>query len=85
MKPGDILCLENTRFHPGEERNDPGFVAQLPGQQLRTGRESEVVGDDGHVVVRVDADDARRLRASRSYLSLSAVPSFFSCRAGTLL
>ena len=30
MKPGDILCLKNTRFHPGEERNDPGFVAQLP-------------------------------------------------------
>jgi len=29
MKPGDILCLENTRFHPGEERNDPAFVAQL--------------------------------------------------------
>jgi hypothetical protein len=27
MKPGDILCLENTRFHPGEERNDPAFVA----------------------------------------------------------
>src|SRR6266403_6329567 len=25
MKPGDILCLENTRFHPGEERNDPAF------------------------------------------------------------
>src|SRR5262249_43941742 len=29
MKAGDILCLENTRFHPGEERNDPAFVAQL--------------------------------------------------------
>src|SRR5246127_662478 len=29
MKPGDILCLENTRFHSGEERNDPAFVAQL--------------------------------------------------------
>jgi phosphoglycerate kinase len=29
MKPGDVLCLENTRFHPGEERNDPDFVAQL--------------------------------------------------------
>jgi phosphoglycerate kinase len=29
MKPGDILCLENTRFHPGETRNDPDFVAQL--------------------------------------------------------
>jgi phosphoglycerate kinase len=29
MKPGDILCLENTRFHPGETHNDPDFVAQL--------------------------------------------------------
>ena len=29
MKDGEILCLENTRFHPGEEKNDPAFVAQL--------------------------------------------------------
>ncbi|MEW6767253.1 MAG: phosphoglycerate kinase [Pseudomonadota bacterium] len=29
MKDGDILCLENTRFHPGEEKNDPAFVGQL--------------------------------------------------------
>ncbi len=29
MKSGDILCLENTRFHPGEEKNDPAFVAQI--------------------------------------------------------
>ena len=29
MKPGDILCLENTRFHPEEEKNDPKFVASL--------------------------------------------------------
>lgn len=29
MRPGDILCLENTRFHPGEEKNDPDFVAAL--------------------------------------------------------
>jgi phosphoglycerate kinase len=29
MKPGDILCLENTRFHPEEEKNDAGFVAKL--------------------------------------------------------
>jgi phosphoglycerate kinase len=29
MKPGDILCLENTRFHKEEEKNDPAFVAQL--------------------------------------------------------
>jgi phosphoglycerate kinase len=29
MKPGDILCLENTRFHKAEEKNDPAFVADL--------------------------------------------------------
>src|SRR3984957_17365131 len=29
MKDGDILCLENTRFHKGEEKNDPGFVSEL--------------------------------------------------------
>src|SRR6478752_2531795 len=29
LRPGDILCLENTRFHPGEEKNDPAFVAEL--------------------------------------------------------
>jgi len=29
LRPGDILCLENTRFHPGEEGNDPDFVAAL--------------------------------------------------------
>jgi phosphoglycerate kinase len=29
MTDGDILCLENTRFHPGEEQNDPAFVEEL--------------------------------------------------------
>src|ERR1700694_3903029 len=29
MKDGDILCLENTRFHKEEEQNDPAFVAEL--------------------------------------------------------
>jgi phosphoglycerate kinase len=29
MRAGDILCLENTRFHPGEEKNDPAFVEAL--------------------------------------------------------
>jgi len=29
MKSGDILCLENTRFHAGEEKNDPAFVEAL--------------------------------------------------------
>ena len=29
MKSGDILCLENTRFHPEEEKNDRAFARQL--------------------------------------------------------
>ena len=29
MQPGHILCLENTRFHKGETKNDPGFAQQL--------------------------------------------------------
>jgi phosphoglycerate kinase len=29
MQNGDILVLENTRFHPGEEKNDPAFAEQL--------------------------------------------------------
>src|ERR1700722_9945219 len=29
MARGDVLLLENTRFHKGEEKNDPAFVAEL--------------------------------------------------------
>ncbi|WP_406854708.1 phosphoglycerate kinase [Alsobacter sp. KACC 23698] len=29
MKPGDVVLLENTRFHPEEEKNDPAFVKAL--------------------------------------------------------
>ena len=29
MQPGDIIVLENTRFHAGEETNDPAFTAEL--------------------------------------------------------
>jgi phosphoglycerate kinase len=29
MKPGEILCLENTRFYKGEEKNDPALAAAL--------------------------------------------------------
>ena len=29
MQDGDIVCLENTRFHKEEEKNDPAFVAAL--------------------------------------------------------
>ncbi len=29
MQPGDVLLLENTRFHDGEEKNDPVMAAAL--------------------------------------------------------
>jgi phosphoglycerate kinase len=29
LKDGDVLLLENTRFHAGEEKNDPAFVQEL--------------------------------------------------------
>ena len=29
LKPGDVLVLENTRFHPEEEKNDPEMAKQL--------------------------------------------------------
>jgi phosphoglycerate kinase len=29
MKNGDVLLLENTRFHAGEEKNDTGFTEEL--------------------------------------------------------
>jgi phosphoglycerate kinase len=29
LEDGDVAVLENLRFHPGEEKNDPAFVAEL--------------------------------------------------------
>lgn len=29
LKPGEVLVLENTRFYPGEEKNDPGMAKSL--------------------------------------------------------
>ena len=31
LRPGDLLMLENLRFHAEEEANDPGFAAALAG------------------------------------------------------
>src|SRR5438874_7513349 len=28
MRPRDVLLLENLRFHPGEETNDPAFAGE---------------------------------------------------------
>lgn len=29
LQPGQVLMLENIRFHPGEEKNDPAFSREL--------------------------------------------------------
>lgn len=29
LKPGDVLLLENTRFHPEEEKNDPALAKKM--------------------------------------------------------
>ena len=29
MEPGEVILLENVRFHPEEEKNDPEFARQL--------------------------------------------------------
>jgi len=29
MKPGELVMLENVRFYPGEEKNDPAFAEKL--------------------------------------------------------
>jgi len=29
LKPGEVMMLENVRFHKEEEKNDPGFAKQL--------------------------------------------------------
>ena len=31
LEPGQVLVLENTRFHPGEEENDPDLARRLAG------------------------------------------------------
>jgi phosphoglycerate kinase len=31
MRPGDVIVLENVRFHPSEEENDPAFAKALAG------------------------------------------------------
>ena len=34
LKPGQVLLLENVRFHKEEERNDDAFATKVSGQSL---------------------------------------------------
>ena len=43
LADGDILLLENTRFHKGEEKNDPAF-AELLGEERRHLRQRRLFG-----------------------------------------
>ena len=43
LKDGDILLLENTRFHTGEEKNDPAF-AEGAGEARRHLRQRRLLG-----------------------------------------
>ncbi len=69
LSAGDVLLLENVRFHPEEEKNDPAFAARL-------------VGDTGATVFVNDAfGTAHRAHASTEGVS-HYVPV---CVAGLLL
>ncbi len=61
MKPGDILLLENTRFHKGEEKNDPAFV--------------EALARDGDIYVNDAFSAAHRAHASTEGLARK-LPAF---------
>jgi len=37
LNPGDVAVLENLRFYPGEEKNDPGFAKKLAAHGERLG------------------------------------------------
>lgn len=55
MTDGDILVLENTRFHPGEEENDPDFA--------------EALAENGDVYVNDAFSTAHRAHASTEGLA----------------
>ena len=61
MANGDVLCLENTRFHAGEEKNDPAFVKAL--------------ADNGDLFVNDALSAAHRAHASTEGLA-HVMPAF---------
>ncbi len=54
MKPGGILCLENTRFHPGEEKNDQAELDALTKALEQPQRPLAAVGGGAKVSTKLD-------------------------------
>ncbi len=69
LKPGEVLLLENTRFHPGERKNDPEFARQL----------AALAGPDGLFV-----NDAFG-SAHRAHASVVGVAQYLPAVAGFLM
>ena len=69
LKPGEVMLLENTRFHPGERKNDPEFARQL----------AALAGPDGLFV-----NDAFG-SAHRAHASVVGVAQYLPAVAGFLM
>lgn len=69
LKPGEVMLLENTRFHPGEKKNDPEFARQL----------AALAGPDGLFV-----NDAFG-SAHRAHASVVGVARYLPAVAGFLM
>ncbi len=69
LKPGEVLLLENTRFHPGERKNDPEFARQL----------AALAGENGLFV-----NDAFG-SAHRAHASVVGVAQYLPAVAGFLM
>jgi len=63
MMDGDILCLENTRFHPEEEKNDQNFAKRLAAL-------GDIFVDDAFSVAH------RRHAANTSIVTVSGLPAY---------
>ncbi len=58
--PGVVLAVSNVEErHLVALRHD--FAQRNTGRKSRSGRKAGIVSDDGNVIVRMHADDARRL------------------------
>jgi phosphoglycerate kinase len=63
MSNGDILCLENTRFHPEEENDDQAFAKRLAAL-------GDIFVDDAFSVAH------RRHAANTSIVTVSGLPAY---------